>query len=130
MHIYLQLTKQMRFRSKNKKILWRNESVLVEYSDGVCDTTWARVTEDVHCACACLPLACPGLARVDNDTCTCTCAEETRVNTTCPESQSFSVHSCGCECEAVEADCPGPLFWSPDLCSCSIAFTCSMPIEV
>lgn len=101
----------------------RNESVLVVYSDGVCDTAWAQVTEDVQCACACQPLACPGLARVDNDTCTCVCAEETRDNTTCPEAQSFSSHSCSCECEAVETDCPRPLFWSPELCSCSIIFT-------
>ena len=101
----------------------RNESVLVEYSDGVCDTAWAQVTEDVQCACACQPLACPGLARVDNDTCTCVCAGETRDNTTCTESQTFSAHSCSCECEVVEADCPPPLFWSPDLCSCSIILT-------
>ena len=95
----------------------------MEYSDGVCDTAWAQVTEDVQCACACQPLACPGLARVDNDTCTCVCAEETRDNTTCQESQTFSAHSCSCECEVVEADCPPPLFWSPDLCSCSIILT-------
>ena len=101
----------------------RNESVLVVYSDGVCDTAWAQVTEDVQCACACQPLACSGLARVDNDTCTCVCAEETRDNTTCQESQTFSAHSCSCECEVVEADCPPPLFWSPDLCSCSIILT-------
>lgn len=101
----------------------RNESVLVEYSDGVCDTAWAQVTEDVQCACACQSLACPGLARVDNDTCTCVCAGETRDNTTCTESQTFSAHSCSCECEVVEADCPPPLFWSPDLCSCSIILT-------
>ena len=98
-------------------------SVVVEYSDGVCDEAWVQLLEHVSCGCGCRGLACPGLATVDNTTCTCTCDLAARDNATrdCGAHQVFSEHSCACECaETRVSSCVWPLVWSPASCACSL----------
>ena len=103
---------------------YRNITVLVQYSDGVCDHSQVMVTEDTSCGCTCQSLRCPGFAHVNNDTCTCVCDEvHVRKTVDCGPQKILSPHSCDCECIDIDTKCLWPLHWSGSDCSCHLHMT-------
>ena len=102
----------------------RNITVLVQYSDGVCDHSQVMVTEDTSCGCTCQSLRCPGFAHVNNDTCTCVCDEvHVRKTVDCGPQKILSPHSCDCECIDIDTQCLWPFHWSGSDCSCHLHVT-------